>query len=161
MAFPLSQKVKEYILETFNHSAKAVVKAVEALVLRFHLKNQSPHISSTGLTVPTVSHALSDIHEQELKAALTPDKIIQKTADHFGIPIEDILGKSQAREFVLPRQVVMYLCRKHLEMPYIKIGDLFNRDHSTVMSSIKRIEKKYDGGNKEVLSAIKLIEQKC
>ena len=37
----------------------------------------------------------------------------------------------------------MYLCRKHLDVPYMKIGDEFGkRDHSTVMNACRKIEKK-------------------
>jgi chromosomal replication initiator protein len=35
----------------------------------------------------------------------------------------------------------MYFCRELLKMPYMQIGRLFGRDHSTVMSSVKQIEK--------------------
>ena len=38
----------------------------------------------------------------------------------------------------------MYLCRKLLRMPYMKIGDFFSRDHSTVMTAVRSVKKKED-----------------
>ncbi|MBU6447152.1 MAG: chromosomal replication initiation protein, partial [Verrucomicrobia bacterium] len=71
-------------------------------------------------------------------------KIVKKVAAHYGITTEDILGKSQMRSMALPRQIAMYYCRDKLRLPLQKIGTLFHRDHSTVMSSLKQVQKALD-----------------
>ena len=86
----------------------------------------------------------------ELKSALTSGKIIQAVAEYYGIRTEDILGKAQTRECTLPRQMAMQLCREKLKMPYMKIGDLFSRDHSTVMASVKHIDKSLEQDDREI-----------
>ena len=72
------------------------------------------------------------------------EKIIKTVAGHYGITSADILGKSQLQGITLPRQAAMYYIRKKLKLPYQMIGQLFGRDHSTVMSSIKQIQKSID-----------------
>ena len=73
--------------------------------------------------------------------------------------MEDILGKSQSKDCVFPRQVAMYLCRENLGMSYIKIGNIFSRDHSTVMSSIKQVCSALNNINSDFIFSIKQINE--
>lgn len=75
---------------------------------------------------------------------LTPLGIVRAVANYYSISVESILGRSQSREFVLPRQVSMYLCRNKLSLSYSHIGDVFSRDHSTVIASIRLISQKVE-----------------
>ncbi|MFS8563360.1 MAG: hypothetical protein LVR00_03125 [Rhabdochlamydiaceae bacterium] len=79
---------------------------------------------------------------EEKKILLTPEKIIRSVCEVCGTTSQDILGKSQRQEYVLPRQLAIYLCRTHLKMPFEKIGNTFSRDHSTIMTSVKMIQKR-------------------
>lgn len=158
--FALNAKVVQFLLESFPSGPKAVVKALEALVLRSHLYHNGKLFSSTNLTIPVVKQYLQDLLIEEEKSALTPEKIIQFVAEYYGMRIEDLQGKSQARECVTPRQLAMYLCRNRLKMPFMKIGDVFSRDHSTVMSAIKRIEEALQENDQDIHSANSSISKK-
>jgi len=80
-------------------------------------------------------------------------------AEYYGLQIDDILSKSQRRQHALPRQISMHLCRTQLKLPYIKIADIFSRDHSTVMTSIKQIEKSLEAKSGEITSSINSIKK--
>ncbi len=148
--FNLPSKIIDFLLEEFISNPKALIKAFEALVLRLHL--DSDHFSQT-LTVTATKSLLADLITEEQKSAITPPKIIQAVAEHYGIRTEDILGKAQTRECALPRQMAMHLCREKLKMPFMKIGDLFSRDHSTVMASVKHIHKSLEQDHREIAGA--------
>jgi len=130
--FPLSDPLAKFIVEKFHTSSKSMLRALEALVLR--------HKQATELSVEAATRLLADLLDVEKKNELTPERILSATSAYFGIRVDDILGKSQAKEVTFPRKVAMYLCRKHLGLPFLTIGKIFGRDHSTVMSSIKFIE---------------------
>jgi chromosomal replication initiator protein len=130
-------KLLAWIVEEFPSGAKAAVRALEALVLRSHLEHLPEHL----ITTDQAANLLRDLLQEERQASLTAAKIIQAVADHFALPIEELRGESQTRECVIPRQLAMYLCRQKLRLPYMRIGELFNRDHSTVMSAIKGCQK--------------------
>ncbi len=147
--FKLRKTIAEFLIETFHNTASSI-QALEALILRTHLNNKSPHFSPTSLTIPMVRHTLKDLITEEEQKALTPERIIKAVSEDYGITTDDILGKSQSRECALPRQVAMYLCRDQLNLPFMKIGDIFNRDHSTVMSSVKRIKGLAETENHEL-----------
>jgi chromosomal replication initiator protein len=155
--FPLPAKIVDFLVETFTSNPKALIKAFEALVLRLHLDS---HHSVQSLTVTATKTLLSDLLADEQKAALTSTKIIQAVAEQYGIRVDDILGKSQTRECALPRQIAMHLCREKLKMPFMKIGDLFSRDHSTVMSSVKYIQKSLEEDHRDIAGAWHAITKK-
>ncbi len=145
--FALPVKIADFLIETFTSNSKALIRALEALVLRLHLDSKNTLASLTPTAAKTL---LNDLIEEEQKSAITSAKIIQAVAEQYGIRTEDILGKAQTRECALPRQLAMHLCRDQLKMPYMKIGDLFSRDHSTVMSSVKHIQKALDQDDRDI-----------
>lgn len=145
--FPLQEKVVQFLASAFQKSPKSLHRGLEALILRSHLEKQK---ASSELSVEEVKRILFDLILEEKKEALSPEKILHATADFYGIRVGDILGKSQSHDCTLPRQLAMFLCRMELNMPFLKIGALFGRDHSTVMSSVKQIQKRVEGEDKDI-----------
>lgn len=147
----IQPKVAQYLLSTFTNSTKTLTQALEILIMRTHLKTQDAYKVPSQINVQLAKHLLKDLVEGEELRAITAEKIINAAAEYFGIKVEDIFGKAQSRDCVLPRQLAMYFCRSKLKMPFKKIGDYFFRDHSTVMSSVKLIEKNIKNSDKEVM----------
>lgn len=88
---------------------------------------------------------------------LTVKEIQRVTAGHFNIPLSALLSDKKTRRFSYPRQVAMYLCRELLSLSYTEIGRQFNnKDHSTVMYSVKRIEKEKSLDEKVLDDVLKL-----
>lgn len=74
---------------------------------------------------------------------LTLDDIIEKVCQHFEVTVEQIKSKSRKRDYVVARQVSMYLAHKYTKMPASRIGKLVgNRDHSTVIHSCAQVERR-------------------
>lgn len=153
--FPLTDEVLDYMIATFP-SARSLHRALEALILRSHLNTKN---TSTTLDPSLVQKILTDLEEEEKKSALSPEKIIASVAAIYGIRQEDLLGKSQSQDCSLPRQIAMYLCRHELRLPFQGIGAIFDRDHSTVMTGIKQIEKRLETSDRELLSSLSEIKQ--
>lgn len=149
MGFILHEKVINFLADTFT-TAKGSVKALEAIILRVHLDTRLGRIASKNLTISHVETLIADLIKEEKEHALTYQGIIVHVAHHFSLDQGEIIGKSQRRDLALPRQLSMYFCRTLLKMPFVAIGDVFSRDHSTVMSSIKNIEKGIAEGNNEI-----------
>ena len=62
---------------------------------------------------------------------------------HYNVTQANINSKSRKRDFVVARQVSMYLAQKYTKMPASRIGKLVgNRDHSTVIHSCSQVEKR-------------------
>jgi chromosomal replication initiator protein len=70
---------------------------------------------------------------------LTIEMISELIARQFKVSVSDMQSKSRKKTLTFPRQVAMYLCRKYTDDSLADIGRAFNRDHSTVMHSIKKV----------------------
>jgi chromosomal replication initiator protein len=89
---------------------------------------------------------------------LSAKQIVERTARHFQIPIEDILGPKRDKDIVVPRQVAMYILRSELHLSFPKIArELGRKDHTTAIHSIDKIEKEmsYEGVIKQSVSELK------
>jgi chromosomal replication initiator protein len=74
---------------------------------------------------------------------LTIENIQKTICDYYHIKLGDLKAKRRTKNIALPRQVAMYLCRKHTSISFPSIGDKFGgRDHSTVIHASKNIEQK-------------------
>jgi chromosomal replication initiator protein len=69
---------------------------------------------------------------------------IQKTiCDYYNLKLGDLKAKRRTKNIAVPRQVAMYLCRKHTEASFPTIGYKFGgRDHSTVIHASKAVERR-------------------
>jgi len=155
----LNSKVSEFLLDTFTSSTKSLCRALEALILRSHL-NPDNSVTTNQISLPYAQKQLFDLMQEEQHSALTPPKIVQQVADFFGIKPEDILGKAQNRECVLPRHLAMYLCRTQLNLAFTKIGTVFSKDHSTVMSSVKIVQQAVESNNIDITAPLQAVLKK-
>jgi chromosomal replication initiator protein len=99
-------------------------------------------LTKTPITIDFAKEVLS----QNLKSSereVTVESIQKTICEYFNIKLGDLKAKRRTQNIALPRQVAMYLCRKHTENSFPAIGDKFGgRDHSTVIHASKTIERK-------------------
>ena len=69
--------------------------------------------------------------------SLSSQLISELVSSQFKVSLADLQSKSRKKSIAFPRQIAMFLSRKHTEETLVDIGRLFNRDHSTVMHAIK------------------------
>src|SRR3990167_3377787 len=89
---------------------------------------------------------------------LSARQIIERTAKHFHISMEDILGPKRDKDIVVPRQIAMNMLRSELHLSFPKIArELGRKDHTTAIHSIDKIEKEmsYEGPIKQYVSELK------
>lgn len=85
------------------------------------------------------------------KKNIKSDDVFSVICSFYDLQKEDLIKKGRKKEIVHPRQVMMYLLRTELEMPFSTIGDLLGgRDHTTVLHAFEKIEK-----NKNIHSRLK------
>jgi len=73
---------------------------------------------------------------------IDPEIVIAQVCASYGVKPDMVTSKSKLSSLIMPRIVCMYVLRKKFNMTFSQIGQYFSgRDHSTVMSSIEKIEK--------------------
>jgi len=69
-------------------------------------------------------------------------EICQRVADHFGfVTVEDIRGPSRMKGISEARALAQWLARAKLGMSYPELGREFGKDHTTCISSCRRVER--------------------
>lgn len=123
----VSDEVIKYIAENVKSNIRELEGALNKLIALSNLEKRT-------INIDLAKDALKDIISPDSPDKITPDYIIRIVCDHYNVTQDDITSKKRNKELVLPRQVIMYLCRKLTDYTYNGIGALLgNRDHSTVM----------------------------
>jgi chromosomal replication initiator protein len=98
-------------------------------------------LNRRDIDLDTAERVLQDIVTTDEPIPLGPETIIRTTAQSFGFSVEDVLSSSRRQPLVLCRQVSMYLCRELTDLSLPKIGEHFNRDHTTVLHSVEKVKR--------------------
>ena len=127
--------VIQFIAETANGSVRDLEGVVNSLMAYSIVYNSNIDMR---LAERIIKRAVKvDNHP------LTVDDILDKVCGHFGVAQQQVFSKSRKRNYVLVRQVSMYLAQKYTKMPASRIGQLIGgRDHSTVLHSCSAIEER-------------------
>jgi chromosomal replication initiator protein len=96
-------------------------------------------LKNCKITVDVVRLALFELLPDERET--TPADIVRFVAQHYGIRVADLKGRSNRRSIALPRQVAMYLIREILELSFPEIGRIFTKHHSTAIYAVDNIQK--------------------
>jgi chromosomal replication initiator protein len=73
---------------------------------------------------------------------ITARQVIEKTAKHFQVELDELTGPKRDKDIVVPRQIAMYLLRSELHLSFPKVArELGRKDHTTAIHSVEKIEK--------------------
>ena len=97
-------------------------------------------LSGQAISRETVEQLLRDILREEGKKTVTIEQIQKKVAEQFGVRLADMTSKRRTANIAFPRQVAMYLARRHTKASLHEIGETFGgRDHGTVLHACKTV----------------------
>ena len=150
----IDDKIFQYIATNIKSNIRELEGAFNRVIAKSKIMNTSE------ITEELAEDALKDMIHPDQHRQLTPSLIIEVVAEHFGVNPEDITSKKRNSEFVLPRQVVMYLCRNMLEISLSNVGKILGKkDHTKVIHGIKKIEEDIQT-NEELRNKIETIKKK-
>jgi chromosomal replication initiator protein len=90
---------------------------------------------------------------------LSVSRIQQAVSDFYGIPLERLLSKSKLSEYARPRQVAMFLARELTKKSLPDIGNLFHRDHTTVLFAIGAVAMR-ERDDPNVAHALRVLRER-
>ena len=103
---------------------------------------------------------LKDIISPDTPMEITPSFIVKVVAEHFGVSQEDIISKKRNSEYVIPRQICMYMIREHTTTSLDNIAKMLNKkDHTTILHGCKKIENEMEK-NPDIKNKIEIIKKK-
>ena len=151
---------KEIKEEVFQYIATNIKSNIRELEGAFNKVIAFAKLNNVEITLDHVEESLKDIISPNAARQVTPQLIINVVAEHFGITAEEITSKRRNAEFVQPRHICMYLCRKLTAESLQNIGKaLGKKDHTTVLNGIERISEDIKT-NAELNNRIDIIMKK-
>ena len=146
--------------EVINYIATNIKSNIRELEGAFNKVMASSKLEKKEVTLELAEQALKDIVAPNENKQITADYIISMVAEHFNVSTADLCGNKRSSKIVMPRQVAMYLCREILAIPLKNVGQyLGNRDHTTVMHGVEKIEKELQT-NEQLQSTIDTLKKK-
>ena len=144
--FILPQDVAEYLAYNLGKNIRELEGLLNQIVAEFELYGTAPTIESITIRLNKLGIAHDTIgtsHDNTAKfKKVSYKEILTSVSQHFGIDQEDIMGNSRSKQFMIPRQVAMYLLKNKMNFTYERIGNIFNgRQHSAVMYSCRKLEQ--------------------
>ena len=134
----ISDEVIDYIANNVTSNVRELEGALNKLIMFSKLENRDIDLS-------LAKEALKDVISPIEPIKITPEYILEVVCDQFNISPDDVCSKKSNAEIVLPRQIIMYLCRKYTDAPQIKIALLCGKkDHTTVIHAEEKIKELID-----------------
>ncbi len=130
----INDDVMDYVANNIKSNIRELEGALTKIIAHARLYNAE-------ITLDNAKDALKDIISPDKSKVITPQLIIDTVCEQYGTKKEDIVSKKRNAEIVLPRQIIMYLCREYTDASLEEIGKLLGKkDHTTVMSGISKIK---------------------
>lgn len=151
---------KEIDDEIIKYIATNIKSNIRELEGAFNKVIAFAKLNKADLTLSLAEESLKDIIYPDKPKEVTPQLIINVVAEHYGITPDDIVSKKRNSEFVLPRQVAMYLIRNLTATSLISVGKILGKkDHTTIIHGVNKITEELQT-NEELKSQIEIIRKK-
>lgn len=153
--YNVGDDVIEYIAKNIKSNIRELEGSLNKIIAYANLEKREINLS-------LAEQVLKDIISPNEKKIITPEYIINTVAEHFDLSPSDIMGSKRVSKIVHPRQIAMYLCREMTDVSLIVIGKCMgNRDHTTIMHGIEKIEKELsDINNNNTTEEIDILKKK-
>ena len=149
----IDDEILNYIATNVKSNIRELEGALKKVIAASRLNN-------IELTMQLAEETLKDIISPDTPMEITPSFIVKVVAEHFGITQEDIISKKRNSEFVIPRQICMYMIREYTTTSLESIAKMLNKkDHTTILHGVKKIESEMNT-NPDIKNKIEIIKKK-
>ena len=150
---PIDEEIITYIATNIKSNIRELEGAFNKIIAFARL-------NKVDLTLPLAEEALKDMIYPNKPKEITPSLILDVVSEHFGVKREDITSSRRNSEFVLPRQVFMYLSREMTDASYANVAKMLGKkDHTTIIHGVNKIVEELKV-NEELKNKIEVIKKK-
>jgi len=130
----LAQDTVEYLANNIKTNVRELEGALNQLLAYSEMRGVVPDVS-------TAEGLLGNVRRSRPQH-INSKQIIERTAKHFQLQVDEVCGDKRDKHIVVPRQIAMYLLRSELHLSFPKIAtELGRKDHTTAIHSVEKIEK--------------------
>ena len=143
LGLDLNDDVCNYIAVNVTSNVRQIEGTVKKIMAYRDLNNMP-------LDLPNVSRAISDMFKSEGNALPTPSLIISQVCKFYSLEEDVLRGTLKNKGTAEARQIATYLIRKLTNLSLPDIGKEFNRDHSTILYGIRKVEAALKSGDTQL-----------
>ena len=150
LGLDLDDEVCNYIANNITNNVRQIEGTVKKILAYRDLNNMP-------LDLPNISRAIDDMFKKEGNAVPTPSLIISQVCKYYSIDEAVLRGTLKNKGTTEARQMAIYLIRKLTNLSLPDIGKEFNRDHSTVLYAIRKVEASLKSGDAAIQDKVRDI----
>ncbi len=135
----VSIEIPDDVLTFLAENLRSNIRQIEGAIKKLSALS---FLSGRSISMELARSCLSELLGGAEPVNVTVDKIFTAVFKKYSIKKEDLIGTKRTKEIAFARHVSIYLIRSVTEMSLPNIGKIFNRDHTTILSSCETIEKK-------------------
>ena len=151
---PVPDEVLEFIAASINDNN---IRSLEGALTRL---TAWASLSKETITAEQATEILKDLVSEREARPITPQSILDSTAEYFGYTVEELIGRSRTRPLTTARHVGMYLFRELTDLSFPNIAKMFGgRDHTTVIHAVERIKVQMKERRQVFQQVTELIQQ--
>lgn len=146
--FMIPQDVAEFIAANVTENVRELEGVLNQMIAEYELTGNTPSLTRIAQKLQKLSFTTDLLGESKRAETRTRstirsyEDILDAVSAHFGIEKEGILWDNRKKEFMIPRQVGMYLLKTKMNYTYERIGNIFNgRNHASVLYSCNKMDK--------------------
>lgn len=129
--------IDDYILSLIATKIASNIRELEGVLKKIIAYTS---LTNTPITIEIAEKAINDVIIQK-QDIINSEYIQNIVAKYFNIDKKDLISSKKSKSIVYPRQIAMYLCRTIMDISFDQIGkDFGNKDHSSVMHAVNKIE---------------------
>ena len=131
----LPEDVLTFLAENLRSNIRQIEGAIKKLGARVFLSGEQ-------IDMDLARGCISELLGGAEPTSVTVEKIFSSMFQKYGVKKEELISTKRTKEIALARHITIYIIREVTEMSLPNIGKIFNRDHSTIISSIETIERR-------------------
>lgn len=133
LGITLPTEVLTYMAENIKSDIRQIEGAVKKISARCFL-------SKEPITLELAKECTAPFIRAEASPSVTADSIVSHVAKKYGIAVDDLLGRQRTKPIARARNISIYVIRRVTGLSQPLIGRKFDRDHTTILSSINSVE---------------------
>ena len=131
----LPEDVLTFLAENLRSNIRQIEGAIKKLGARVFLSGEK-------IDMDLARGCISELLGGAEPTSVTVEKIFASVYQKYGVKKEDLISTKRNKEIAFARHITIFIIREVTEMSLPNIAKIFNRDHSTIISSIETIERK-------------------
>jgi chromosomal replication initiator protein len=146
--FMIPQDIAEFIAANVTENIRELEWILNQLIAEYELTWKTPELNKVAEKLKKLSFttdilwANKKVENKQKIQIKSYEDIIDAVSRHFWIEKEGILWENRKKEFMIPRQVSMYLLKTKMNYTYERIWNIFSgRNHAAVLYSCRKLEK--------------------